>query len=194
MVVLVLLRFAEWLLLFWFYGIQVVIYGEIDGLIFVLPFSGETCEQWRRCFNGFTGVQCLDTGSTSVPYEQLATRGESKRNRVRESCVGKLVSNAPNKIWNLVIVVGWAVLGNIGGSTCFFFIRQCIVVVCIALWDRVAVGSSIERIELKEILLFFSYFWVRIPIYFLFLGHCHSYFPIFQVSFVTWHPVKVFMR
>ena len=46
----------------------------------------------------------------------------------------------------------------------FLFMRQCIVVVCVALWDRVAVGSSIERIELKEILLFFSYFWVRIPI------------------------------
>ena len=50
---------------------------------------------------------------------------------------------------------------------------------------RAAVGNSVDRIELKEILLFVFLFFgggggaLRIPIYFLFFGHCHSYFPIF---------------
>ena len=50
----------------------------------------------------------------------------------------------------------------------------------VALWNRVAVGSSIERRKLKEILLFFfSYFGVRIslfPIFWL-LSFLFSYFP-----------------
>ena len=59
----------------------------------------------------------------------------------------------------------------------------------VGLWNRVAV-VCVKRIELKEILLFFPHFGVRIPIYFLLFSHCHFYFPIFWVSFVTWNPVN----
>lgn len=77
-------------------------------------------------------------------------------------------------------------LGNTGGNTCFclygnelwMYAMVPVKYLSVGLWNRVAVGS-VKRIELKEILLFFSYFGVRIPIYFLFFGHCHSYFPIF---------------
>jgi len=61
------------------------------------------------------------------------------------------------------------VLGNIGGSTC----------VCLygsALWNRVALGSSIEDRTQRNPHTFF-----------LFLGHCHSYFPIFHLSLDTLH-------
>ena len=83
-------------------------------------------------------------------------------------------------------------LGNIGGRTCFCLYGSALWLYAmvpvkyysVALWNRVALGSSIEDRTQRNPLIF-SYFWVRIPIYFLFLGHCHSYFPIFQVSFVT---------
>ena len=76
-------------------------------------------------------------------------------------------------------------LGNIGGSTCFCLYRNTLWMYAmvpvtywsIELWNRVAVGSG-KRIELKDIFLF-SYFGVRISIYFLFFDHRHSYFSYF---------------
>ena len=69
-------------------------------------------------------------------------------------------------------------LGNTGGNTCFCLYSNDLwmyamvpVKLSVGLWNRVAVGS-VKRIELKEILLFFSYF-------FLFWGENSYLFPIF---------------
>ena len=77
-------------------------------------------------------------------------------------------------------------LGNIGDNTCFCLYGNALWMhamvpvkyLSIGLWNRVAVGS-VKRIELREILLYFSYFGMRIPIYFLFfwpLSFLFSYF------------------
>lgn len=71
-------------------------------------------------------------------------------------------------------------LGNIGSNTCFCLYSSALWMYSLMPVKYLSVALlSVKRIELKEILLFFSYFGVRIPIYFLFFGHCLSYFPIF---------------
>ena len=77
--------------------------------------------------------------------------------------------------------------GNIGGNTCFCLYGSALWMYAmvpvkyesVGLWSRVAVWRF-KRIELKEILLFFSNFGEKIPIFFpIFLA---TVIPIFLFS------------